>query len=351
MATTPVTAMVLAGGRGSRLHPLTANHAKPALPLADGRRIVDFVLSNLVNSGIGAIHVLAQYKPSSLVAHISKIWAPAVRGPGRFVEVVLPDADRGPFLGTADAVYKSLRLVKRQRPGLVAIFAGDHVYRMNVGQMIDFHIRSRAAVSVAAVPVPMREASSFGVIVAGRDGRIEHFEEKPQRPTPIPTNAACAYASMGNYLFDVDVLTELLEHAHVRGETDFGHHILPRAIRAHRVLAYDFASNRVPGLHPCEEPNYWRDVGTLSAYRQVQQDIAGAEPRFALNNRHWPVHPETSDPATTLIASSQHRGARSDNGISRGSIAATELFARATAAGADGQARTQESAYRGAGRG
>ena len=350
MTTTPVTAMVLAGGRGSRLHPLTQNQAKPALPLADGFRIVDFVLSNLVNSGIGAIHVLAQYEPSSLVDHISKVWAPAVRGAGRFVDVVLPNADTGPFLGTADAVYKSLGLVKQHRPGLVAIFAGDHVYRMDVAQMIDSHIRSRAAVSVAAVPVPVREASSFGVIVAGRDGRIEHFEEKPQRPTPIPTNAACAYASMGNYLFAVDVLTELLEEAHVRGETDFGHHILPRALRAHRVFAYDFASNRVPGLRPCEQPNYWRDVGTLSAYRQVQQDVAGAEPRFALNNRHWPVHPETCDAAAGL-ASPQHRGARGGNGIPRGPIAATQLSARAAAAGVAGQARTQEGAYRGAGSG
>lgn len=288
-----ILAMVLAGGQGTRLRPLTLKRAKPALPLANGCRIVDFVLSNLVNSGICAIHVLVQYKASSLVDHIRRTWAPAVRGPGRFVECVLPDAASGHkgFLGTADAVYRSLSLLRRHHPELVAIFAADHVYRMDVAQMVDFHRRLEAAISVAAVPVPLQSASCFGVIVAGRDGRIEDFQEKPPQPRPIVAKPTHAYASMGNYLFDPDVLSTLLEEAHGRGETDFGEHVLPRAIRSHPVFAYDFSGNRVPGLRPFEEPSYWRDVGTLDAYRQARADVAGPQARFRLDNGYWPICP------------------------------------------------------------
>lgn len=303
MATRRILAMVLAGGVGTRLHPLTAEQAKPALPLAAGCRIVDFVLSNLVNSGICSIYVIAQYKPSSLVEHIGTTWIPAIRGPGRFVEIVRPDARAGRegFLGTADAIYKNLSLVKRHRPELVAVFAADHVYRMDVAQMAAFHRCSRAAVSVAAVPVPVEDASSFGVIAAGRDGRIEDFEEKPKRPAPIPTRPTHAYASMGNYLFDSDALSALLEEAHDRGETDFGYHVLPRAARTNRVFAYDFSSNHVPGLRPCEEPNYWRDVGTLAAYRQAREDVEGSEPRFDLANPYWPIRRASSTRSTSAV--------------------------------------------------
>lgn len=286
-----VLALVLAGGKGTRLLPLTAEHAKPALPFGPGYRIVDFVLSNLINSGITSIYVLAQYKPESLIAHIRSAWVPALRGPGSFVTVVAPGDDPTctPFQGTADAVYKTLYLCARHSPDLVAVFAADHVYRMDVGQMIDQHMDSGADISVAAVPVRIEQASCFGIIKAHADGRIREFLEKPDHPAPIPGRPAYAYASMGNYVFDTDVLVALLHEAAYRGETDFGRHILPRATATHRVVAYDFTANRVPGVRSHEEPNYWRDVGTIEAYWAAQRDVAGARPKFSLSNGCWPV--------------------------------------------------------------
>jgi len=286
-----ILALVLAGGEGSRLRPLTAEHCKPAISLAHGCRIVDFVLSNLFNSGITSIYVLAQYKPQSLIDHLRVAWTAVPGGPKFFVSVVLPGATPGPesFLGTADAVRKNLHLCARHAPDLVAVFAADHVYRMDVRQMVDAHVQSKADISVAAVPVPVEEASRFGIIATRADGRIRGFQEKPACPAPIAGRASHAYASMGNYLFDPGVLAALLEPAARRGETDFGNHILPRAIGTHRVFAYDFAGNRVPGVLPHEEPNYWRDVGTIEAYRAAQRDVSGPRPRFSLANEHWPI--------------------------------------------------------------
>jgi glucose-1-phosphate adenylyltransferase len=260
-----ILALVLAGGEGSRLRPFTENHAKPALLFVNGYRIVDFVLSSLINSGITSIYVLAQYKPQSLIEHIQSVWAPAQAGPDHFVKVVQPEAGlgRGPFLGTADAVYKNLHLCSSHAPELVAVFAADHVYRMDVRQMVEMHVQSEAEVSVAALPIPIERASHFGIIATHYDGRIREFQEKPERPAPILGWPSHAYASMGNYLFNPNVLMALLEEAASRGETDFGRDVLPRAIATHRVFAYDFAGNRVPGILPHEESNYWRDVGTI----------------------------------------------------------------------------------------
>ncbi|MEP6970181.1 MAG: sugar phosphate nucleotidyltransferase, partial [Betaproteobacteria bacterium] len=195
-----ILALVLAGGEGSRLRPLTENHAKPALPFVNGYRIVDFVLSNLVNSGITSIYVLAQYRPQSLIEHIRTRWAPALSGPGRFVNVVLPETGLAcrPFLGTADAVYRNLPLCARHAPDLVAVFAADHVYRMDVGQMVEAHLQSEAQITVAAVPVPIEWAPHFGIITTQADGRIRAFQEKPQRAAPIADRPGHAYASMGN---------------------------------------------------------------------------------------------------------------------------------------------------------
>lgn len=286
-----ILALVLAGGEGFRLRPLTAEHAKPAIPLAHGCRIVDFVLSNLFNSGVTSIYVLAQYKPQSLIDHIREAWTAVPGDPEYFVSVVLPGATpgRGPFLGTADAVRRSLHLCAHHAPDLVAVFAADHVYRMDVRQMVDAHVQSKADVSVAAVPVPVEGASRFGIVATRTDGRIREFQEKPARPAPIPGRASHAYASMGNYLFDPGVLAALLEPAARRGETDFGSHILPHAIGTHRVFAYDFAGNWVPGILPHEEPSYWRDVGTIEAYKAAQRDLSGPRPKFSLANERWPI--------------------------------------------------------------
>ena len=286
-----ILALVLAGGNGTRLHPLTAEHAKPALPFARGYRIVDFVLSNLVNSEISSINVLVQYKPRSLVSHIRTAWAPWSGGAQPAIRTIAPEAssEGGSFKGTSDAVYRNLHLIERERPDLVAVFAADHVYRMDVRQMAKFHQERGAEVSIAAVPVPIDKASAFGIMTTGSAGELRDFQEKPERPAPTAADPTRAYASMGNYLFNPGVLLELLEQAKRRGDTDFGHHVLPCLARSHRAFAYDFASNRVPGVQPYEERGYWRDIGTIDAYRAAQRDVLGPLPRFNLVNPMWPI--------------------------------------------------------------
>lgn len=282
-----IVAFVLAGGRGSRLYPLTAECAKPALPFTDRCLIIDFVLSNLLNSGVNTVYVLAQYKPTSLLAHLHSEWR---SGTGeRFINVLLPPVGSGGFQGTADAVYQSLFVLERHRPDLVAVFAADQIYRMDVRQFVDFHTAAQADVSVAALPVPCSDADRFGVVVTANDRRVVAFQEKPRRPESMPGRSGYAYASMGNYLFNRDVLAVALQEAHQRGHTDFGHHLLPRLIRTHRVFAYDFTNNRVPGSRPYEDPAYWRDVGTIEALHAAQRDTMGPRPRLALDNPAWPV--------------------------------------------------------------
>lgn len=286
-----ILAMVLAGGNGSRLHPLTSEHAKPSLPLAAGYRIIDFALSNLVNSEISQICVFVQYKPQSLVEHIRTAWAPWSGSVRPAITIVFPETSSavGPFKGTADAVYQNLHLIERERPDLVAVFAADHVYRMDVRQMVSFHQERGADVSIAAVPVPLEKASAFGVMATGAAGEVLNFQEKPERPMPIPTDPNHAYASMGNYLFNPRVLVELLEEANQRGYTDFGRDIMPLLPHRRRAWAYDFASNAVPGVQPCEERGYWRDIGTIDAFEAAQRDVLGPLPRFSLVNPEWPI--------------------------------------------------------------
>lgn len=286
-----IVALVLAGGQGTRLQPLTAEHAKPALPFAGGTRIIDFVLSNLVNSGISTVYVLAQYKPESLIKHLSAAWMPWLAARGGMLKVLLPSANTlaGQFKGTADAVYQQLDLVAAHSPDLVAVFAADHVYRMDVRQMAAYHRDRDAGVSVSALAVPIDDASGFGVLVTALDGRVREFLEKPRHPRPIPGKPHLAYASMGNYLFDVPVLERVLHESRRRGDLDFGHDVLPRICSCERVYAYDFSENRVPGLQDYEEPAYWRDVGTLPALAAAQQDAMGARPRFSLRNGRWPI--------------------------------------------------------------
>lgn len=289
-----ILAFVLAGGQGTRLHPLTAQHAKPALPFLNGRRIVDFVLSNLLNSAIALVYVLAQYKPQSLVQHLQASWASRFAGAGGFISTVLPPEEGGAsnFRGTADAVYRNRHLIDEHEPNLVAVFAADHIYRMDVRQMVEVHLHHDAEVTIAATPVPIAEASSFGVIVADECGRVLDFEEKPLHPTPMPGDPARAYASMGNYLFRPDVLHQLLEDCVCRGGSDFGRHVMPHLPRCTRTYAYDFSENHIPGLHPWEERGYWRDVGSLDTYRAAQLDLANSRPRIELANPQWPIRGE-----------------------------------------------------------
>src|SRR5262245_5022484 len=287
-----ILALVLAGGEGTRLLPLTVEQSKPALPFANGYRIVDFALSNLVNSGVCAIYVLVQYMPQSLIRHIESVWAPRLSSKKGFIRALLPrpDVGCGYFRGTADAVYQNLDLIESHRPDLVAVFAADHIYRMDVGQMVCFHQGRNADVTVAALPVPIESAASFGVIVAGPGGKVREFLEKPAQPPAIPGDPTRAYASMGNYIFDANVLVGLLHGAQRTSGFDFGRDILPRLPGRGRVYAYDFVTNYVPGVQAHEEPAYWRDVGTLENLAAAQGDVQGPSPRFNLLNPQWPIH-------------------------------------------------------------
>lgn len=284
-----ILAMVMAGGEGKRLYPLTCERSKPSVPFGGRYRIVDFVLSNLVNSHIFAIYLLVQYKSQSLIEHIRRSWGLAPIFPEQFVTVVPPQMREGPewFQGTADAVYQNLSLIRQHDPDLVAVFGADHIYRMDVQQMAQFHLENNADATVAALPVLLAQASAFGVIESARDGRIRQFHEKPQYPLSMPEDPARAYASMGNYLFSTDTLYAALEEGKHRGEKDFGHHLLPRLCQNHRVFAYNFSENRVPGVRDYEEPHYWRDVGTIDAYFLAHQDLLGLEPKFNLFNPQW----------------------------------------------------------------
>ena len=284
-----VLAMVLAGGQGSRLHPLTAERSKPAVPFGGRYRIADFVLSNLVNSQIHGIYMMVQYKSQSLIEHVAKAWSSSTPYTGRFVTVVPPQMREGPewFQGTSDAVFQNINLIERHSPDIVAVFGADHIYRMDVRQMIDFHRQNSAHVSVAAIPVPLAEANAFGVIDADDRSRIRGFLEKPATPPPMPSDPTRAYGSMGNYLFDTDVLLAALREANENDEHDFGHHILPRLIKSHKVLAYNFGDNHVPGVADYEEQAYWRDLGTIDAYYDAHFDVLGERPRFNLFNPQW----------------------------------------------------------------
>lgn len=287
-----VLAFVMAGGEGSRLSPLTRQHSKPSLTFGGRYRIVDFVLSNLINSGISSVYLLVQYKSQSLIEHIRKSWLMSPLLANQFVTVVPPQMlkDGTWFQGTADAVYQNLNLIEQHDPDLVVVFGADHIYRMDIRQMITYHQEKNAEVTVAALPVALEEASSFGVIATDSDGRIQAFQEKPSQPACMPSDPTHAYASMGNYLFDADVLKLALEQAYQHGEHDFGHHVLPRLMDTHRLYAYDFATNQVPGVRSYEEPAYWRDVGTIDAYFNAHQDILGLQPRLNLFNGEWPIY-------------------------------------------------------------
>jgi glucose-1-phosphate adenylyltransferase len=287
-----VVAFVMAGGEGRRLRPLTERCPKPALAFGSGLRIVDFVLSNLYNSGIRSIYVLAQYCPEPLLTHIAHAWSPRGADAGTFVKALLPSSNRrATYLGTADAVRQNMHLIDHSQVDLVAVFAADQIYRMDVRQMIAFHREHKADATVAAVSIPIASAARFGIISADRHARVLRFDEKPRVAAPMPGNPDHAYASMGNYLFHPKILRQALSEAARHDEHDFGRHVLPRLASTHRVYAYDFSNNCIPGLQPHQGRGYWRDVGTLDAYAAARRDASGSEPRFVLHHASWPVRP------------------------------------------------------------
>lgn len=283
--------LILAGGKGERLFPLTSMRSKPAVPFGGSYRIVDFVLSNMINSSILSNYLLVQYKSQSLIEHVRKNWvfSPIMRD--QFVAVVPPQMRKGNkwFLGTADAVNQNANLIIDQNPELVIIFGADHIYRMDIRQMVDFHLQKGADVTVAARPVSVEEASSFGVIAIDNEHKITAFKEKPRKPPHIPGDPARSLVSMGNYIFSRQVLLESLARAESKNQADFGKHILPDLVSSGKLFAYDFERNDVPGIRLYEERGYWRDVGTIQSFYDAHMDLLGEKPRFDLNNPKWPI--------------------------------------------------------------
>jgi glucose-1-phosphate adenylyltransferase len=287
-----VLTMIMAGGKGERLHPLTRERSKPAVPFGGRHRIIDFVLSNFLNSELLSLYVLVQYKSQSMIEHLRLAWRTGGLVPDHFIAVVPPQMRYGEnwYRGTADAVLQNLNLIDDYQPDLVAIFGADHIYRMDINQIVSYHRETEADVTVAARPLPVQQATEFGVLSVDRDSRIIEFNEKPRSPNPMPDDPTRAYVSMGNYIFSRRALVEaLLADARRSTDHDFGKTIIPELFPSGRVFAYDFQSNDVPGVKPYEEPAYWRDVGTLEAYWQSHMDLLGEEPRFDLDNRHWPI--------------------------------------------------------------
>lgn len=303
-----VVALVLAGGRGERLYPLTKDRAKPAVVFGRHYRIVDFSLSNCVNSGIRRIFVLTQYKAASLLRHLRLAWNLLPMEFGEFVEVVPAQQRYGEswYRGTADAIYQNLYLLEREECELVLILAGDHVYKMDYSRMLRAHLDSGAEITVAAIEVPLREAQRFGVLQVNEEGWIVDFQEKPRDPKPLPSRPDHALISMGIYLFRRDVLVrELLPAVGLENAWDFGHDLFPRLVGSRRVLAYRFIDeNR-------REPAYWRDIGTLDAYYEASRDLVQVRPRLNLYDRNWPIRTyQPQLPPTKTVFAEAGEGAR-----------------------------------------
>ncbi|MFJ6513046.1 glucose-1-phosphate adenylyltransferase [Streptomyces sp. NPDC091406] len=301
-----VLGIVLAGGEGKRLMPLTADRAKPAVTFGGTYRLVDFVLSNLVNADIMRICVLTQYKSHSLDRHVTTTWRMSSLL-GNYVTPVPAQQRLGPrwYLGSADAILQSLNLVHDEQPDYIAVFGADHVYRMDARQMLERHIESGAGVTVAGIKVPRAEASAFGVITPASDGsRVERFLEKPSDPPGLPEDPTKVFASMGNYLFSTKVLVDAL-HQDAEDENsvhDMGGSILPMLTERGAAHVYDFDDNHVPG-ETRRERGYWRDVGSLDSYYEAHMDLISEQPLFSLYNQRWPMYTHAAHQAPARFVS------------------------------------------------
>lgn len=320
-----VLTIILAGGEGKRLHPLTRDRAKPAIPFGGSYRIIDFVLNNFINSGLYRIKVLTQYKSESLNEYLMHSWRLATLL-GQYVDPVPPQMRTGAhwFRGTADAVYQNLNLIFNENPDHVCVFGGDHIYRMDVQQMIAYHVDKGAEVTISAVPVPVEEAHRFGILEMDASGRAVGFEEKPKHPKTMPGDPTRALASMGNYIFTRDVLTRVLEQDALRDTShDFGQTIIPGLLEGGRLYVYNFLENRVPGATEAEH-GYWRDVGTLEAYFEANMDLIRVSPVFSLYNESWPIRSRSTHdpPAKFVFANEKERrmGIATDSLVAEGCI-------------------------------
>ncbi|MCB9557033.1 MAG: glucose-1-phosphate adenylyltransferase [Deltaproteobacteria bacterium] len=321
-----ILGVVLAGGEGRRLLPLTTHRAKPAVPFGGPYRIVDFVLSNFVNSGIHRIKVLTQYKSDSLLSHLARGWRMS-HVCGHYVEPVPAQQRVGKqwFLGSADALHQSMNIVHDEDPDFVCVFGGDHIYKIDVRQMLHFHIEHEADLTVAAIPIPREEAKGFGIIEVDKNNRMIGFEEKPDDPKEMPSRPGWVLASMGNYIFDTPALENALaeDAIHKDSAHDFGRNILPMLYPSERVFVYDFTSNQIPGTAE-EERGYWRDVGTIEAYWSAHMDLVAVKPVLNLYNPHWPIrgYQPVRAPAKFVFASEEEGrvGMATDSLVSPGCI-------------------------------
>ncbi|MDB5392005.1 MAG: Glucose-phosphate adenylyltransferase [Planctomycetaceae bacterium] len=312
-----VLSIILAGGKGTRLEPLTNDRAKPAVPFAGAYRIIDFPLSNCFNSGYFQILVLTQYKSLSLYRHLDMGWKSVLpRELGAYLEVVPPQQriEDEWYRGTADAVYQNIYSIDHSRSDYVLILAGDHIYTMDYREMVRFHIENRADVTVGAYRVPIAEAAGqFGVIQIARDQRVVGFQEKPLNPTPIPGDAGHTLASMGIYVFSTSFLVDTLcrNAGQPNSGHDFGHHILPAIYPTQRVFAYPFSS-------PGNTASYWRDVGTLDAYYLAHRDLLNSSPPLDLYNRDWPIRSFRPNLPPPVVLSSKCMHSPSCSGTEQG---------------------------------
>jgi glucose-1-phosphate adenylyltransferase len=316
--------MVLAGGKGERLSPLTIRRAKPSVAFGGKYKIIDFVLSNLFNSGIKKVYILTQYKAYSLNKHIRDSWG-RWTGLGEFFIAISPETSSESeewFKGTADAILQYLRFVESSDADYVAIFGGDHIYKMDISQMVGYHRMNRADITIAALEVPQEEASRFGVFSVDDDSRVTDFVEKPEHPETIPGRKTC-FASMGNYIFSTKKLIEvLLEGKKRHADLDFGKHVIPMMLEAgDRVFAYNFNDNVIPGMK-AEERGYWKDVGTLDSYYETNMDLINVSPQLNLYNYKWPILTNQGNlpPAKTVLDDDDRRGQNIDSYVCAGCI-------------------------------
>lgn len=304
VSTSNVLSIVLAGGAGKRLQPLTLKQAKPALPFIQHRRVIDFALSNLWHSGLRQALVLTQYKPDSLHQHLQQFWQPVFNRDGflRWYQAAASVCQ-----GTAGAVAAQLSVIRDQRPDVIAVLSADHVYKMDYRQMLAFHQQQQLAVTVAAIAVPVAQARQFGIFKVNDNYRICGFIEKPQGDVPqIPGKPGYALASMGNYLFNADSLYQLLDNTTTSQPVDFGHDLLPALFRQQQACVYNFSNNRLPGGQSL--PHYWRDVGTLAAYFHSRLDILQHPDWLEGQAQHWPIlAANTQEPKIRLCTRAMQR--------------------------------------------
>ena len=322
-----VLGIILAGGKGTRLYPLTKERAKPAVPFGGKYRIVDFVLSNFINSGIYSIYVLTQFRSQSLLQHLNEGWQTGGILKNQFIIPVpaqMRSAGETWYQGTADAIYQNINLIEQAEPHIVAIFGADHIYRMNIAHMIAAHQDAKAACTVAAIPVHRKYAHEFGVIEVARDQRILAFHEKNPDSPAIPGDPDQVFASMGNYLFATPTLLKALHEdaADENSSHDFGRDILPKLVAGqHAIYAYDYQTNKIPG-EPAEAQPYWRDVGTIEAYWEANMDLRSVKPALNLYNRQWPLRTSgyPDPPAKFTFDDEDRRGEAIDSIVSGGCI-------------------------------